>query len=137
MSYKDLSELSEHQHQKLLCERLTLEGIEFASTPNGFNLNIDKHQSKQSRGRKFGQIKKLKAEGMKKGFPDLIIPELFLFIEMKDCKEKARPEQKEWIKKLANMGYEAHVCNGYEQAWAVIANCLKYKIKVVRKLKNE
>ena len=45
--------------------------------------------------------KRLKAEGVKPGVPDLFIPSLFLFIEMKRIKGSVTSkQQKEWLKYL-------------------------------------
>lgn len=65
----------------------------------------------------------LKAEGVTAGVPDLMIPSLKLFIEMKKEKSgKVSPEQKEWLEYLNNNGYEAVICNGFEQAKQYILN---------------
>lgn len=61
------------------------------------------------------------AEGMRKGIPDMFIPELRLFIEMKRRKGGVvSPEQKEWIEYLRSIGYQAEVCRGAEAAIAVL-----------------
>lgn len=59
----------------------------------------------------------LKAEGATKGVPDLMIPSLKVFIEMK--KEKGgstSPEQEDWLEYLYKNGYAVAVCNGCEKA---------------------
>jgi len=61
--------------------------------------------------------KKLKAEGVKPGVPDIVIPKLFLYIEMKKQKGGAvSKEQREWIEYLQGCGYTAEVCRGFEEA---------------------
>ena len=59
----------------------------------------------------------LKAEGVKRGVPDLFIPELFLFIEMKKQKGgSTSKEQREWLSYLEGVGYKCFVCKGAEEA---------------------
>ena len=70
--------------------------------------------------------KKLKAEGVKPGVPDLCLclPRggyHGLFIELKRQKGgTVSPEQKAWIQALNGQGYRAEVCKGSVEAWAVI-----------------
>ncbi len=60
---------------------------------------------------------KLKAEGVKRGVPDLFIPEWNLWIEMKKVKGgSTSKEQKEWIDYLNDIGHTAIVCRGFEAA---------------------
>jgi len=64
---------------------------------------------------------KMKMEGQSKGFPDLFIPELKLFIEMKRQKGGVlSQDQKDWIAYLNTIGYDAHVCKGAEAAKELI-----------------
>ena len=70
--------------------------------------------------------KRLKAEGVTSGVPDLFIPSLRLWIEMKRIKgSKTTQEQKDWIKYLNDCGYSAFICNGAEAAKAVISDIIK------------
>jgi hypothetical protein len=72
------------------------------------------------------QAIRLKATGYMKGCPDLLIFEPCngfhgLMIEIKkDSKSYATKEQKEWISKLNDRGYSAHVCKSFEDAKTVI-----------------
>lgn len=65
---------------------------------------------------------KLKAMGVKSGFPDLFLPLhrdgwSGLMIELKKPKGGIESnEQQEWIKFLRNENYNAHFCYGWEQA---------------------
>lgn len=69
----------------------------------------------------------LKIEGVSKGVPDLFIPSLRLFIEMKKARGGiVSTEQKDWLLYLTECGYHATVCNGKDEA-----------IKVVQLLINE
>ena len=59
----------------------------------------------------------LKAEGVAPGVPDLFIPELKLFIEMKRQQGgRVSKEQKEVIAELTKVGYQCLVCKGFEDA---------------------
>ena len=60
---------------------------------------------------------RLKNEGVSSGVPDLFIPSLRMFIEMKDVeKGVVSKEQEEWLKYLASVGYSIAVCHGCEEA---------------------
>lgn len=69
---------------------------------------------------------KMKAEGVKKGVPDLCLclPRggyHGLFIELKRQKGgQVSAEQKAWISALRGQGYRAEVCKGAAEAWDVI-----------------
>lgn len=70
----------------------------------------------------------LKAEGVSKGFPDLSIPSLFLYIEMK--KEKGgqvSKEQKAWLEYLNDVGYTAVVAKGAEAAKRVVLDLVEQR----------
>ena len=59
----------------------------------------------------------LKAEGVRKGVPDIFIPEWRLWLEFKRVKGgKLSPEQKDWIDYLNGCGYIAIVVNGFDDA---------------------
>lgn len=74
-------------------------------------------------------IKKMKAEGLKKGVPDVFLPvknEEYggLWIEMKVGSNKASEAQQEWMKRLKEQGYQCEVCYGAEEAIEVICKYL-------------
>jgi hypothetical protein len=93
--------------------------------------------------------KKLKAEGVKAGVPDLFLPcsklptpdeffigsgdyielsdEVFfgLFIEMKFGKNKPKDNQRDWIKRLRDENYKVAVCYSFEEARDEILNYLR------------
>lgn len=59
----------------------------------------------------------LKAEGVKRGVPDLHFPMLGLWVEMKRQRGgKLSPEQKGWIQHLESIGDTVLVCKGADQA---------------------
>lgn len=73
---------------------------------------------------------KLKAEGVKAGIPDVMLPiprggYHGLYIEMKFGHNKPRPEQLAWLAELARQGYAAVVCYGWEAARDEITTYLR------------
>lgn len=75
--------------------------------------------------------KKLKAEGVKAGVPDLCLPVPRggyhgLFIELKRQKKgRISPEQVAWLKALQGQGYRAEMCLGATEAWNVIQEYMR------------
>ena len=75
--------------------------------------------------------KKLKAEGVKPGVPDVCLPVPKrgyhgLYIEMKRIKgSTTSDEQKEWHSVLRQYGYRVDVCNGFEKAQEALEDYLK------------
>ena len=70
-------------------------------------------------------VMKLKATGVTAGIPDLCIPSLKIYIEMKRTKGGVTsPEQKDWIRYLSNNGYHARVCKGKDDAIKFIEEVL-------------
>jgi len=105
------------------------EHIEQVTYINWFKLQYPKHRlfSVPNAGkRSYNLANHAKAEGLSSGVPDLMIPHLFLFIEMKRTKGgRVSKEQKEWIEYLNTIGYLAVVCNGFEEAKNVTVNRTK------------
>ena len=70
----------------------------------------------------------LKAEGVKRGIPDLFIPEWHLWIEMKKVKgSTTSKEQKAWLKYLSDVGYTTEVCRGFLEAKQFVLNFIADK----------
>jgi hypothetical protein len=72
---------------------------------------------------------KLRAEGVKRGVPDLCLPVpqgAFhgLFVELKTETGRATPEQRQWIETLRRLGYRAEICHGWDAAREVISSYL-------------
>lgn len=72
---------------------------------------------------------RLKAEGVKAGVPDIILPVARggyhgLFIEMKAGKNTATAEQRGWLAALEGQGYRAAVCRGAAEAMALLEEYL-------------
>lgn len=73
---------------------------------------------------------KLKAEGVRKGVPDLFLAipswgKAGLFIEVKTPKGVIRPEQKQYKKRLEEIGYAHCYVRSLEQFMAIINKYLK------------
>lgn len=67
----------------------------------------------------------LKVEGVVKGVPDLMVPSLKLFIEMKRTNNSVvSEEQHDWIKYLNSVGYIAKVCYGKDDAVDLVKKLL-------------
>lgn len=72
----------------------------------------------------------MKATGAKPGVPDIFLPvarqgKHGLYIEMKRrVGGRLSKCQAQWLATLACQGYAAHVCNGFEEARAVITEYL-------------
>jgi len=109
----------EHREQAVVVrwfdlQHPSLRGRLFA-VPNGAHLA----GSQQQRAAK---MSKLKAEGLRDGVPDLLLPVprgqfCGLFIEMKpDQKAQLRSEQVDWLDFLGQQGYYAVVCRGSDAA---------------------
>lgn len=73
---------------------------------------------------------RMKAEGLKKGVPDICLPVARgghhgLYIELKRMKNsKVTQEQLDWIEALIGQGYVAAVCRGCEEAIDLITGYL-------------
>lgn len=72
----------------------------------------------------------LKAEGVKKGVPDICLPVarcgyFGLYIELKAGKGRTPKEQEAWIDALKTQNYCVHVCYGWRHAADVIANYMR------------
>ena len=96
------------------------------AVPNGSVLAGDARQRAM-------QMNKLKATGLRLGFPDLLLLIPFwskfaagLAIEMKRIGEKARPEQLAYHELLRAQGYRVVVCAGFDAAKAAIVDYLEH-----------
>ena len=109
---KQIFILTEDQEQYTFVQWMEYKQITFIHVPNGGNRNLITG-------------KKLKEQGVKAGFPDLIIFDIppkrpgfrGVAIEMKKISgSKTSDEQKEWIKKLIHHGWYAAICKGADEA---------------------
>lgn len=72
---------------------------------------------------------RLKAEGLRAGVPDIMLPVARgayhgLFIELKAGKNRPSDAQERWLAALGGQGYMAVVCWGWESAKNMIINYL-------------
>lgn len=113
---------SEHQHQVALFEWAAMMENQWpelkmmAAVPNGGA----RHKAVAG---------KLKAEGVKAGYPDILLdvarkPYHGLRIEMKAEKGRLSEAQKVWLANLRSRGYCAEVCFGWEAARRTIEKYL-------------
>ena len=74
---------------------------------------------------------RMRAEGLKKGVPDICLPVARngchgLYIEMKrQAGGRITPEQSRWMDDLHAQGYEVALCRGWEAASRIITDYLK------------
>lgn len=72
---------------------------------------------------------KMKAEGVKAGVLDVMLPVARngrhgLFVEMKYGRNKTTDEQRQWIDRLEAQGYQTAVCYSFEEAQGEIMRYL-------------
>lgn len=86
---------------------------------------------------------KMKRMGLRKGFPDLFIPEARngfhgLFIELKrDKLEHPTKEQREWMSYLNEKSYRAVVCFGVDEAIEEIKKYMSLSEETIKKSEGE
>jgi hypothetical protein len=113
------TDASEHDHQATLIQ--LIDNIESRAYPELkllFAVPNAGARTKYEGGR-------LKAEGMRSGVPDLMLPVARggyhgLFIEMKRMGGQPTPEQRKWLAALNHQGYYCVVCQGCDAAHAVL-----------------
>jgi hypothetical protein len=77
----------------------------------------------------------MKAEGVKRGVPDLYLPVASdghhgLYIEMKTCKGRLSSEQQQWGKALQAQGYRFRMCRSWQEAARTIADYLGFDARL-------
>lgn len=80
--------------------------------------------------RDIATARRLKAEGVKAGVPDLCLPVARgeyhgLYIELKAGKNKTTKNQDEWLTRLMAQGYCVAVCYGWESASKTLTEYLR------------
>lgn len=75
------------------------------------------------------EAKRLKAQGVKSGVPDLVLPVARgkyhgLYIELKRSGGRPSENQLWWISRLNDQGYAARICYGADEAISTIAKYL-------------
>lgn len=118
--------MSEHKLQVAVAKLLDASGLLWTAIPNG-----------GKRSAVTGAI--LKAEGVKRGTPDIAIFEPFfwarndlpkagLFIELKDgTKGRLSSYQQAWIERLQENGYRAEVCRNMDDVLRVLKECYPHR----------
>jgi hypothetical protein len=94
---------TEHRMQAAFCKWLRARGIFHFAIPNGGARNAITG-------------KRLKDEGVLAGVPDLFLPGLRLFIEMKAPNGRLTAAQEECHRMLEECGYRIAVCRSMEEA---------------------
>ncbi len=77
----------------------------------------------------------LKAEGVKRGVPDLCLPAAAgpfhgLFLEMKTASGRLSPEQQQWQQQLRAQGYACATAHGLEQAIDTLTSYLTSRLEL-------
>lgn len=75
---------------------------------------------------------RLRAEGVRRGVPDIFVPApvgpfggLYIELKRRDAPPSAvRPEQRDWHQRLRSAGYAVEVCRGADDAFAVALDYL-------------
>lgn len=113
---------TEHQEQAAVVEWLQYNNIVHFSCPNANNM------SASNRTKAIRVASKMKKEGVVKGVSDLVILSYkkVLFLEMKRIKGSVTSdEQKEWMAKCLELGHDAIICKGADEAIEAIKTWLK------------
>lgn len=94
--------------------------------------------------RNIATAKRLKAEGVKSGVPDLLLPiarvgYYGLFLEVKTKGGVVSENQARWLKSLSEQGYLALVVYSFDEAIGVIKDYIKMERRETKKegVKNE
>ena len=118
--------MSESKLQKAVAKLLDASGLLYCAVPNGGHRSIV-------------TASRLKAEGVKRGVPDLLIFDEFcdyrkpgiyngLAIELKDGKKGVvSADQKRWMERLRECGWRAEVCRSGDEVIALLSECYPEK----------
>jgi hypothetical protein len=117
---------TEHAEQAAVCQWLDAAhpDVLYWATPNGANLSGTKNQ-------RYGQINKLKAEGLLPGVSDLIIAESrggyhACALEMKSLTGKVSENQEWFMARLEKVGWYTIVAHGADEAIALLTEYLSW-----------
>lgn len=123
--------MTESEEQRVLAQWLDLNHICWAHVPNG-----------RLRNPIVGAF--LKAEGVKRGLPDVLIfdpPPMQAHLhgaalELKSEGGRATPEQRAWLEALAERGWATHIVVGATAAIEYLTRCLGYGARANRHRKQ-
>ena len=116
---------SEHVEQSFLIQRLELAAARWPELELLYAVPNGGLRSKAQAG-------KLKAEGVKRSVPDLVLPVPRwpfhgLYVEMKKMGEHSTPAQREFQRRLSEQGYAVVECQGEEAGFTVFMGYLSIK----------
>ena len=119
--------MSEHEEQKALFAWARL------ATKNHPELSL-LHAIPNGGHRDIRVARKLKAEGVKPGVPDMCLPVARgdyhgLYIELKKSGGRPSDNQKTWLSDLNAQGYKAVIAYGWVDAKTIIEEYLKLEVK--------
>jgi hypothetical protein len=100
---------TEEREQMAVVQYLELKGHKFTAIPNETGGGVEHYR----------RATKMKRQGVRKGFPDMvaIINNQFICIEMKRIKgSKISQEQKDWIEAIERASIPVKVCYGSDEA---------------------
>jgi VRR-NUC domain len=96
--------MNEHCEQAAVVQWLMVKRIPHFAVPNAAR-------------RSFGLARRMQAEGLSRGVPDLILPCHLVALEMKATKGgRLAPEQREWLDRLSGSGWRVKVAHGAKEA---------------------
>jgi hypothetical protein len=113
----------EHLEAKTLMNRVRIEERRRPELQRFFHVPNGGARGKAAAG-------KLKAEGVRPGVPDYLLPVprvgfVGLAIELKAKGGTASSEQKDWLAHLEAVGWRVAVCVGWEAAWQALDGYLR------------
>lgn len=131
MKPEDIAAENEASHQSALFAWANEVKDQYPELRRMFAIANGGHRTKSQAG-------SLRAQGVKRGVPDIFLPVkrgmyLGLFIELKKLKLKIRTknihiqEQNEWIDYLKAQGYGAIMCRGWIEARDIIVQYMEWK----------
>lgn len=121
---------NEHLNQVALFSWAALYVSQYPALKNIFSIPNGGH-------RHISVAKKLKAEGVRAGVPDIFLAQpnseyAGLFIEMKSEKGTISDAQAEWLERLETARYRCEVCYSWTAAANIIIDYLNLPIEKVR-----
>jgi hypothetical protein len=113
---RELGVVTEHEEQKSFCEWMDAKRILYFSVPNGVVFGGMSSQA-IARYRAY-----LRAEGLQRGAPDLVIVDpvpgsrVHVVVEMKSLTGKESPEQRAFLDEMEARGWKVLIAHGRDEA---------------------